>query len=1088
MACPKLYWLGPPRIEHGAASVRLGTRKTVALLVYLSLADHPVSRERLAAFFWPDFDPRRAPANLRHSLAAIRAALPGDWLEAERDRIGVRPGADLWVDVRQARRLLAEVKAHAHGADENCPACLARLEKAAGRFQGEFLEDFTLSDCPEFDDWQLAGRESLRLELGWTLERLARAQAAARGWDQALQAARRWVALDRLHTPAQALLIRLLSRTDQRSGAIRQYEEYARLLQDELGQEPEEEMRGLYNRVLAGEREGSGAPPARVPPPRPAGPPQGLLRTKLDVPPLRAARVRRERLIGRITRGLACGVVLVSAPAGFGKSTLLSEWASRRPMPVAWLSLDGGDNDLQRFLAYLCAALSAARDGLGDEAGEMLRSMPPAPAEAVVTCLINAVGSEGADIALVLDDYQSIQTEEIHAAVRLLIDRRPSRLRLLIATREDPPLPMARLRSRGALAEIRADSLRFTLPEAGRFLNSAMALSLSADHVSRLARRTEGWIAGLQMAALSLQGRRDVDGFVTTFGGTHRYILDYLAEEVLGRQTPAVARFLLETSVLERLCAPLCDAVTGRRDSHSMLVRLESANLFISPMDDERRWYRYHQLFAAILRHQLAGSGAERVSRLHRRAGAWYEQEGLTEEAIDHSLLGGDPARAADLLEGFAPRLLAQGWALRLLDHLPRLPEPLVSARPWLCVSFAWAALLTGKWEILSAMLSRVETPAGRPDLRRIRGHTLAIQAYVAQARGDIARSIRLAEEAGLEIAADDLLTRSANSINLAIDYLITGDLARAAPFFEEAEEIGLRSGNRATVLSSRAYLSEIEMQRSRFDRAARICTETIGQGLAWGGARPLPYTAPAHIVLGQVKYEQDDLPGAAGDLTEGIRLAEANCNWTFVLKGCLLMARLSQSQGRPDAALEYIRRAAEAAPRAPQARECRQVPSWKARIDLRRGDIAAAAEWGRQQEPSLPLSRLPDCRQEHAYLTLIRLGLAKLARGECQELPGYLDGFIRQAERQARSLAVAEALILQALALDRLGRPAAAVETLARVLALAEPAGLARAFIDEGAPMAGLLRRTAAAGRCADHASRLLDRMTPRSADRPVP
>jgi LuxR family maltose regulon positive regulatory protein len=517
-----------------------------------------------------------------------------------------------------------------------------------------------------------------------------------------------------------------------------------------------------------------------------------------------------------------------------------------------------------------------------------------------------------------------------------------------------------------------------------------------------------------------------------------------------------------------------------------MLVQLESGNLFISPLDDERRWYRYHQLFAAILRNQLAKDEPGQVNLLHRRAGAWYDKEGLAEQAIEHSLLGGDPEGAVDLLEKSVPHMLGQNRAVMLLDYLPRIPEQLLLRSPWLCVGFAWAALLTNNQGVLSAMLSRVTealsespealSPRSRAHLQRIKAHTLSIQSFIAQAQDDIPRAIRLSEEANRELSGNDFgdpLARSVNSLHLSGYYQKTGDITKAIPLLEELVEAGRKGGFHYAVLAAQGSLAEIEMQLSRFPIAAGICKETIEQGARWGGSFPLPGAALAHIVLGQLDYERNELAEAADNLTKGIELGEISANWEPVLKGCLCMAKLAQAQGNPESAFEYFRRAENLGPWVFVPPEARQIPAWKARLALRRNDIAAASRWARQQEISLPLSQVPGYQQEYAYLTLVRL---KLAMGECHGLPACLDELIRNAEHQGRSAAVVEALILKALALDRLGESDDAERTLDRALSQAEPAGYMRTFVDEGAPMAALLRRIATGGVHGDYASRLID------------
>ncbi|MHB1132172.1 MAG: LuxR C-terminal-related transcriptional regulator [Chloroflexota bacterium] len=812
-----------------------------------------------------------------------------------------------------------------------------------------------------------------------------------------------------------------------------------------------------------------------------------LLVTKTWLPQLPPDWVPRPRLSGRLNQALCHKLVLLSAPAGYGKTTLAVEALRDCGLPVAWVSLEPADNLPGAFLTYVVTALQGVAPGAGRPILTALRSPQPPPNELLLTALVNALSEGTGDFVVVLDDYHVVESQAVHEAVTFLVEHLPPRAHLLVASRSDPPLPLARWRVKGDLAELRAADLSFTAEEAASFFRAAAGLDLAPADLATLERRTEGWIAGLKMAALSLRGKEDVSAFIGAFSGSHHYVLDYLAEEVLNRQSPEVRQFLLETSPLARLCGPLCDSVTGRDDSQALLARLAQANLFLSPLDDERRWYRYHQLFATILRHHLAQAGPERVQELHRRAGAWYEREGLAEEAIEHALQAGDAERAADLLEGVAPRLLRDGWAVRLLAYRSRLPQALLAARPWLGVSFAWAALLSHQWELLATTLARVDaalaldperlSPNSRAQLPLVRAHALSIQGYIAQAQGDIARSIRLSEEANRTLPPEDLLTRSANSINLAIDYLIIGDLANATRHLEEARRTGSAGDNHTVVLSALAYQAEAETRRARLDDATALCQEAIALGTRLGGAAPLPYTAIAFILLGQALYERDDLAGAAANLAEGIRLAAENFNWTFLLKGYLLMTKVAQARGDAATAGEHLRRAEEAAPRAPQARESRQLPAWRALLALRRGDLAAAAAWAGEQEAALPLSRPPGFADEFAYLTLARV---KLARADCRGLPEALAELARQAEGQDRNAAALEAHLLRALALDALGQPAPALAALDRALDLGAPSGFARTFLDEGPPLVPLLRRLSTAGGQAQYAARLLAALAP--------
>ncbi len=843
-----------------------------------------------------------------------------------------------------------------------------------------------------------------------------------------------------------------------------------------------------------------------------------LLVTKTHVPQLPFGFVGRPRLSRRLNEAMRHGVVLLSAPAGYGKTTLLAGALQEFKKPVAWVSLDAGDNDPGSFWMYVISALQTIEPQMGRPILDALRSPEPPPTSWLLTALVNALGNRDDDFALVLDDYQAIESPAIHDGVGFIGEHLPPYLRLIIAGRVDPPLPLARWRARGALAEIRAEDLAFTIEEAAAFFQSATGRVLDEQDLATLESRTEGWIAGLKMAALSLRGKQDIAARIRAFSGANRYILDYLAEEVLSRQSPRVRQFLLDTSVLERLSGPLCDAVTEQSDSQSVLVQLESANFFISPLDDERRWYRYHPLFTDVLHNQLTTSDPERGRWLHRRASSWLEREGLPEEAIDHSLLSGDGERAVSLLEQVAPHMLGQGQAARLLRYPSRIPESLLLGSPWLCLGFAWAALMTHNQEHLLPMLSRAAgalsidperlSPGSRANMQRSRGHLLSLQSFIARAQGDTPRAIGLSEEANRQLPGDDpgdRLAHAVNSLNLAACYQESGEIAKALPFLEGLAAAGRTGGFSYAVLAAQASLAEIEMQLSRLERAAEICREVIAQSARWAcrspadrrasarqnretvlrGACPIPGAALAYVVQGRLQYECNDLEGAAASLQAGIELGEISANWEPVLKGYLSMAQLMQAQNNGEAAMEYLRQAERLGPWVSAPPEFRQIPAWKSKLAQRRGDNAAASDWARQQEISLPLSRLPRYEQEQAYLTLIRL---KIAMGKCRGLPACLDEFIRNAERQARTAAVIEGLVLKALALDHNGASAEATKSLDRALALAEPAGYVRLFVDEGAPLAKLLRRSKARGTHGDYASRLLTAMAVRPQGRPNP
>jgi len=808
---------------------------------------------------------------------------------------------------------------------------------------------------------------------------------------------------------------------------------------------------------------------------------------------LGADHVARPRLAARLLEALRHGVVLVSAPAGCGKTTLLAEALPQARLPMGWVTLEAADNDPSRFWTYFVRALLDVEPAKLAPLLDVLGSPEPVRTEWLLTAVANVMGERVDECLLVLDDFESVTSPAVHEGIRFLCEHLPPSLHLLMASRVDPPLPLARWRARGVLAELRVQELAFTLPETETLLEHA-GVAVSAEDVAVLQERTEGWIAGLKMACLSLAGSRDRSASLRSLSGANRYIFDYLADEVLQRQPARVRRFLQETSILERLCGPLCDAVTGEVGCQSLLAQLESENLFLSGMDDERRWYRYHPLFADVLKNALAASEPGSAKSLHERASRWFESEGLVDEAINHCLLGGDGQRAVGLLEEAAPGMLGQGLAASLVRVIPRVPEPLLLDSPWLCISLAWAALMSNDQDLLSSMLSRTAaalarspeswTPRSRANTARIKGHLLSIQSFAARGQGDIPRAIALCEEAQLQLTGDDpgdRLAHAVNALHLASCWQESGEIARAAPFLEELAEAGRSGGFSYAALAAQASLAEIEMELGRLDRAAEACRQAIEQGKRLPG--PVPGAALAHIVKGRLAYQRNDLREAEACLRRGMELGGSGANREVLLKGFLAMADLAQAQGETEKALEHLRSAGNLGPWIAAPRELGWISAWESRLALRRGDRAFAARWAREAEKSLPLSELPPYEQEPKWLTLARV---RIDTADCRELPRYLDGLIRNAERQGRTAVVIEGIILKAMALDRCGSTAEALASLERAVSLAEPARFIRLFSDEGPPMAALLKRLAAQGSHGDFVSNLLSAMSAATPETP--
>ena len=639
--------------------------------------------------------------------------------------------------------------------------------------------------------------------------------------------------------------------------------------------------------------------------------PAALLETKFYAPRSRRGLVPRPRLSERLDRGTASKLTLVSAPAGFGKTTLLTEWLAAGPAApgderlAAWLSLDRGDNDPASFWTYVIAALRAVAPGVGESALALLHASPPPPTDTVLTVLINDLGAIAADIVLVLDDYHVIDARDVADGMAFLLDHLPPGLHVVIAGRADPPLPLARLRARGELAEIRAAELRFTADEAAAYFNEMMGLQLTARDVAALEGRTEGWIAALQLAALSMQGRDDVAGFIAGFAGDDRYVVDYLAEEVLQRQPDRVQAFLLQTSILGRLSGPLCDAVTGQGDGKAMLEALDRGNLFLVPLDDRRRWYRYHHLFADVLQARLLDEQPGQAPALHRRASAWYEQNGEPSEAIRHALVAEDFRRAADLVELAIPAMRRTRQEATVRGWLEVLPDDVVQVRPVLSVNFA-GALLAGDLEGVEGRLRDAErwldTAAGigqgsqappaemvvvdDEEFRRLPAAIEVYRAALALARGDVPGTVRHARRS-LDLAPEeDHLGRASAAGFLGLASWTSGDLEAGHSAYAECMAGLRRAGYVADTFGCAIALADIRLAQGRLGEAMRTYEQALQRAPEQGGP-VLRGTADMYVGMSEIHYERDDLQAATQHLQRARSWASTqDCRRTGIAGG----------------------------------------------------------------------------------------------------------------------------------------------------------------------------------------------------------
>ena len=825
-----------------------------------------------------------------------------------------------------------------------------------------------------------------------------------------------------------------------------------------------------------------------------------LVATKLHAPRRRADAVDRPLLIGRLRRGARSKLTLVSAPAGFGKTTVLAEFlaaAHESERTAAWLSLDQSDNEPLAFWAHVIAALQTAVPGLGATAAQALET-GQGPVEPVLAALLNELGATSTDIDLVLDDYHVIDRREIHDAVAFLLDRLPPNIHVAIATRADPPLPLARLRGRGELVEIRAADLRFSAEEVAAYLNGPMGLNLDTREVATLARRTEGWIAALQLAALSIEGRGDAVGFIEAFAGNDRYIVDYLVEEVLDRQPDTIRRFLARTCFLDRLSGPLCDAVTADSGSQAMLEALDRANLFLVPFDPRREWYRYHHLFADVLRTHFAAELSAELAVLHQRASRWFTGQGERPGAIRHALAANDFVGAAALIEYAIPDLRRMRQEATMRTWIEALPDPLVRSRPVLGVALMGALLSSGIAEGAEGRLSDAESAismltagaTGDPllgpvvvDRDQLPALPAAIELYrsaLAQMRGDLPAAIEHAQRSIGLAPSDEHVGRASAAGFLAIASWTRGELGAAERWWTECRD-GLRRANHiGDVMGPSVALADINLTMGRLRGATRVCEDALQLAGEQQGMVPRG-TADVHASLGGLYLVSGDLEGAAQHLVRSEELGELAGTRAYPHRWRVAMASLREIEGDPESALDLLDEA-ERVYVSDFFPNTRPIGAMKARVLIRNGRLSEAERW--QRTAGVAITDEPTYLHEFEHITLARLLLAQNALGAgtdtIEEGVALLDRLLEAAEHGGRIGSVLEISILLSLAHHARGDLDKALVPLTRALTLAEPEGYVRTFLDEGEPMAALLKVAAKRGPSAGFARALLSEFSP--------
>jgi len=778
-----------------------------------------------------------------------------------------------------------------------------------------------------------------------------------------------------------------------------------------------------------------------------------LLTTKLFVPPLRRELVPRPRLTERLEAGLRAGrkLTLIAAPAGYGKTTLASAWLAGAAQHVAWLSLDEGDNDPARFTAYLLAALQQIDPTIGQAAQAMLQA-PPSPPEALLSSLINDIAATPGPVILVLDDYHLIQALPVHQQLAFLLEHQPPRMHLVMITREDPPLLLARLRARGQVTDIRQSDLKFTGDETADLLRQATQLDLSPADIATLQGRTEGWAAGLQLAALSMQQSEDVRRFVAEFAGSNRYILDYLVEEVYQQQAPDVQDFLLKTSILDRLTAPLCDAVTGRSGRREVLLALDHANLFIVRLDEARQWYRYHRLFRDLLRSRREREELD-LAGLHRRAAAWFEGNGFPDEALDHFLAAEDWDGAERLIEPAAAGAINNGQFATLNRWLDALPGARLRGSSELACLKGWALLSLGQfaavgtWADLAADLLRPDAPPVSQAL------VACLQTYVAQIQSDIPRVIVLAQRAlALLEAGDPQGLRGAALSNLASAQVMMGDIPAATRTLRELARVGQEQGHPISAVSALCSLAELEHRRGAAreavalgQRALDLCVDPRGN--------PLPLAGYAHVALGLICYDLNELARAREHLVQGLEVSKQVGPNSGVMQAAFTLARIQRLTGETEAALATAAVARQAATAVNLPLIDAFAGAYEADFQLMLGNIEAAARWG--AGAGLSPTDTPVFVREAEYLTYARLLLAQHRPDDARRLLASLERYARNSGLHGTLITVC---VLQAQAEQALGQRAQALACLAEAVRLAAPEGYRRAFLDGGPAVLALL------------------------------
>ncbi len=1071
MPAISLHWLGSPMVKVDGEETLPKTRKALALIIYLSVTRRGHSRDSLSTLLWPDFDRRRAHANLRQTLLYVNKIFGKEFCELHRDVVSIGAAPGIWVDTDELMKTLGKVEAHRHGKGGMCDDCMRSMQDLAGICRGHFLDGFHLPGCSEYDIWQESQGQEYSQKLSNVFERLVNASIIAKDRQNAIYYARRWLLEDSCNELAHRTLMRLYFEIGKKYASLRQYQDCIKSLKEELGISPEPKTLELYSQIckdnLDDEQEISHH--QSVIQARADSQASGrALPIKNSIPFMPNDYVERSRLDSKLNDGLQIPVTLVSGPAGFGKTTLLAQWAQclmkRQRVTVAWFSVDGSDNDEVRFLNNLSHSLSSARSMSLEKEYLFLQTAPAPMAKATIDSFLYALEAKSEPVAIVLDDFHFIENKKVHALLMELIERMPSNVHVFISTRSDSPVGISRFRLNKGIIEIRMDDLRFTAQEMEAYLNTCRRLDLSDRELDLLVVKTEGWIAGLQIAANSLKGDRGDSAAIANFCGSKSQIMDYMVEEVLHGQDMGVMDFLLRTAILDKMTDSLCRAMTGMDSCQEILERLVSLNLFIQQLDEDRLWYRYHHLFRDVLETRLRRSLTdEKIRSMHMTAARWYLSQGLYDDAITHSLHARNYGFIARLIDAAFMEKLSQGDHGAVVAWIDAMPDDVVRKYPNLCVAKSWALLFSGliaQAEVyLKCVQDSVRDASGQEE-SRIPSYITAIRAYVAECRGDEKLGMALALEANEQLAEDDFFPRGVMFFLLGRLYRKMGDLDSAEGTFLKIAELGISHGNQWMQAISVCDIATIRQMQGRLSEASEICRNFILRTMTNSES---DHGTAARVLFrfSDILYEKNKIKEARKNIATGFNsmLEGQNPNdlafGNIELAQIYLAARNERGAKHTLKTLDELKTKFDLHP---------HLVSWmeicRIRFERESGNWYEAAALARRlvsKKVDGPLVKefelIEYCR------VLVHCPDDATNRQFIREAMGIMDDLSKTTKLEGRLYRHYQLVILQAVATNLMGNSEEALILITRALASLESEGYLRTFLDEGALVADLLK-----------------------------